>query len=115
MNLMKIRLIISIGLTLFFFYFVMLPACSNRNKGYSPISSIEKYRELRNQKLNKPRAVIHNNDGCDVIYFPMNEKYTVKNLMDNRTSGLIGTDVTTISFCPAASGFGNYTYRTTVG
>ncbi|MDD4190932.1 MAG: hypothetical protein PHI28_06360 [Mangrovibacterium sp.] len=112
---MKIRLIIPKELTLLLICCIMLPACSSKNKGYNPINSIEKYRELRTEKLNKPRAVIHNNDGCDVIYFPMNEKYTVKNLMDKRTAGLVGTDVRTISFCPTSSGFGYYTHRTEVG
>ena len=93
----------------------LLFACCNYNDSYKPIRSIEKYRELRTLKLNKPRALIHNNDGCDVLYFPVNEKYTVKNLMDRRTAGLIGTDATTISFCPTASGFGNYTHNTKVG
>jgi hypothetical protein len=111
---MKVRFIISPFLFLLLFCFIGISSCNNPKK-YNPIRSIEKYRELRTQKLNKPRAVIHNNDGCDVIYFPINEKYTVKNLMDKRTAGLTGTDVTTISFCPTASGFGYYSYHTKVG
>lgn len=104
------------GLILIFCYSLFFISCNSDSKtGYNRINSIEKYRELRNEKLNKPRRLIHNNDGCDVIYYPVNEKYSVKNLMDRRSSGLIGTDVSTISFCPTASGFGNYTYNTKVG
>jgi hypothetical protein len=105
---MRIKFMVLTGLSLLLF-------CCNYNNGYKSIRLIKKYRELRTIKLNKARPLIHNNDGCDVIYFPINEKYTVKNLMDKRTAGLIGTDVSTISFCPTASGFGNYTYNTKVG
>ena len=89
-------------------------SCNNENKG-SSINSIEEYRQQRTKMLNKPRRLIHNNDGCDVLYFPMDEKYSVKNLLDKRTAGLIGSDVSTISFCPTASGFGYFTYNTKVG
>lgn len=109
------KFIKSFGLFLLFFCVVHISSCKKDNHSYRRISSIEKYRELRSQKLNKPRTVIHNNDGCDVLYYPVNEKYSVKNLMDKRTAGLIGTGVSTISFCPTASGFGNFTHRTEVG
>jgi hypothetical protein len=91
--------------------------CCKRQDGgnYPPIRSLEEYRTLRAEKLNKPRPVIHNNDGCDVLYFPIDEQYSVKNLLDKRTSGLIDSDVSTISICPTASGFGYYTHNTTVG
>jgi len=101
-----------IKITLLSFGVICFSSC---NSGENSYKSIEKYRELRTEKLNKPRTVIHNNDGCDVLYFPINEKYTVKNLLDKRTAGLIGTGVSTISFCPTASGFGNFTYNTKVG
>lgn len=83
--------------------------------GNDSIKSIEEYRLLRTAKLNSPREVIHNNDGCDAIYFPINEPYSVQNLLDKCTAGLIGTGVRTISYCPTASGFGNFSYNTKVG
>ncbi|GAA5221323.1 family 10 glycosylhydrolase [Membranihabitans marinus] len=93
-----------------------LMSCTSADKNNrSTISDIEAYREQRDEKLNQPRPLIHNNDGCDVIYFPTKELYTAENYLDKRTDGLIGTDVTTISFCPTASGFGNFTYNTKVG
>jgi len=112
---MRNKYIKPIGIILFVFCVLHFSSCRKENHSYRPISSIEKYRELRTQKLNKPRTVIHNNDGCDVLYFPVNEKYSVKNLIDKRSAGLIGTGVSTISFCPTASGFGNFTHRTKVG
>ncbi len=101
-------LIFILGCSLFFI------SCNNDNNN-DQINSIEKYRELRTEKLNKPRAIIHNNDGCDVIYYPINEEYSVENFLNKRSAGLIGTDVSTISYCPISSGFGNYTYNTKVG
>ena len=112
---MKNKLIKFTGLLLSLLYFISLSSCKDENNSNKSINSIEKYRELRTEKLNKPRTVIHNNDGCDVIYFPIKEKYTAKNFLDKRSAGLIGTGVSTISFCPTASGFGNYTHNTKVG
>lgn len=79
------------------------------------ISTIEAYRELRSKKLEAPRSLIHNSDGNPVIYFPINEKFTIENLLNKRTAGLLGSDVTTISYCTIASGFGNFTHNTKVG
>ena len=64
---------------------------------------------------NKPRPLIHNNDGCDVLFFPVNEKYTTNNLLSKRTAGLIGSDVSTISYCTQSDGFVHVTYNTKVG
>ena len=95
---------------------VYFSSCSQGdNHHYKPVSSLEKYRALRTEKLNKPRPVIHNNDGEDVNSFPLNEKYSVSNLLSKRTAGLAGTGVTTVSYCPNASGFGYFTFPTTVG
>lgn len=77
--------------------------------------SNEEYRELRKEVLNQDRPIIHNNDGCDAVYFPINESYSLSNFLDKRSSGLIGTDVKTLSYCTIASGFGNFTHRTKVG
>jgi hypothetical protein len=107
-NLVKVGLIFILGCSLFFV------SCSNDNNN-GRINSIEKYRELRTEKLNKSRPLIHNNDGCDAIYYPINEKYSLENFLDKRTAGIIGTDVSTISYCPISSGFGNYTYNTKIG
>ncbi|WP_332456353.1 hypothetical protein [Petrimonas sp.] len=100
-----LRMIVSLS-----FLFGIAVCCNN-----SRISSLEKYRELRSEKLNEPRSVIHNNDGCDALYFPIDKEYSAQNFLDIRTSNLIGTGVKTISYCTIASGFGNFTHRTEVG
>ncbi|RIH63052.1 hypothetical protein D1164_21725 [Mariniphaga sediminis] len=102
------------GIILILFCSLFFVSCGSSERSNN-IDSIEKYRELRTEKLHKSRRVIHNNDGCDALYFPVNEKYTVTNFLDKRSAGLIGTDVSTISFCPTASGFGNFTYNTQAG
>src|SRR5690554_6001295 len=83
--------------------------------GQKSIHSIEEYRKLRNEKLEAPRGLIHNSDGNPVIYYPINEKFTIENLLNKRTAGLLGSDATTISYCTIASGFGNFTHQTKVG
>lgn len=94
---------------------IMLVGCSYTKTETGRTMSLEEYRELRKLKLNHPRPLIHNNDGNGVIYYPIGNKYSVKNLMDLRSSGLIETDVNTISYCTIASGFGNFTHNTQVG
>jgi len=60
---MRTKIIVPKALILFLLIFIVLSCCKNENKGYSPITSVEKYRELRTEKLKNPRTVIHNNDG----------------------------------------------------
>lgn len=115
------------------FYFLLFTgnySCKDPNS----ISSLEKYKELRLEKLNKARPLIHNNDGCDALYFPTNSKLrdqlhtrietdssetaielSIPNFLNLRTAGLKGSDVTTISYCTICSGFGLFTHNTRVG
>jgi hypothetical protein len=98
------------------------------------ITSIKEFRELRLAKLNQSRPLIHNNDGCDALYFTTNTKIrdnvhprlmkdtiegdyelSIPNFLDLRTAGLKGSDVTTISYCTICSGFGLFTYNTKIG
>ncbi len=72
---MKNKLIKFTGIFLSLFYSISLTSCNDENNSYKSINSFEKYRELRAEKLNKPSTVIHNNDGCDILYFPINVKY----------------------------------------
>jgi hypothetical protein len=101
---------------LILFCHIFLGSCHHADDShYKPVKSMEKYWELRTAKLNKSRALIHNNDGCEALYFPINEKYTADNFLSKRTAGLTGTDVSTISYCTQCSGFGHFTYHTKVG
>lgn len=108
------------------------PENQQRNKG---ITSLETYRNLRQEKLNQSRPVIHNNDGCDAYLFPLKAssdysnqprpggtsgpqvdyEFSVPNFLKLRSAGLKGSDVSTISYCTITSSFGQFTHNTKVG
>jgi hypothetical protein len=78
-------------------------------------SALKQLRETRKQLAHKQRRVIFNNDGCDCLYFPKNEKATVANFLAKRTTPLAGTQVDAIAYCTISSGFSFFTHRTKVG
>lgn len=91
--------------------------------------------KLRTTFLNKPRPVIHNNDGCDAYLYPLkvdqnfttqprpgitskdqvDYKFSLQNFLNLRSAGLKGSDVSTISYCTISSSFGQFTHNTKVG
>ncbi len=77
--------------------------------------SLEQLRRRRSELARQPRRIIMNNDGCDVIYFPKDEKATVEAFLAKRTTPLAGTQVGAIAFCPTSSGFSYFTHDTKVG
>ncbi|MGV8094192.1 MAG: hypothetical protein AB2L24_20210 [Mangrovibacterium sp.] len=99
------------------------------------ITSLETYREMRQEKLNQHRPVIHNNDGCDAYLYPLkispeftnqprpggisglqiDYEFSVSNFLKLRSAGLKGSDVSTISYCSITSSFGQFTHNTKVG
>lgn len=82
----------------------------------APIKNIDEYRKLRQEALDKPRAVIYNNDGCDSYLYPKSKlPFTIEKFLKLRTSPLVGTDITTISYCTLSSSFGQFTHNTKAG
>ena len=77
--------------------------------------SLEELRQRRSELAQKRRRIMMNNDGCDVLYFPKDEKATVEGFLAKRTTPLAGTQVDTIAFCPISSGFSYFTHNTKVG
>jgi len=77
--------------------------------------SLKDLRERRNELAQRRRRIIMNNDGCDVLYFPKDEKATVESFLARRTTPLAGTHVDAIAFCPTSSGFSYFTHNTKVG
>ncbi|MFK5974697.1 MAG: cadherin domain-containing protein, partial [Flavobacteriaceae bacterium] len=66
--------------------------------------------------MDKPRAVIFNNDGCDSYVYPKSRlPFTIEKFLKLRTSPLVSTDITTISYCTLSSSFGQFTHNTKVG
>jgi hypothetical protein len=85
------------------------------DEGNDPVGSKEEYRAARTKKLNEPRPVIHNNDGCDAYLYPSDRNFSVSDFLSYRTKGLVGSDVSTISYCSITSSFGQFTHKTEVG
>ena len=77
--------------------------------------SLPELRQARRELANRPRRIIMNNDGCDVLYFPKGEQASVEAFLARRTAPLAGTQVGTIAFCPTSSGFSYFTHDTKVG
>ena len=77
--------------------------------------SLEDLQQKRSELAQCQRRIIMNNDGCEVLYFPKNEKTTVENFLAKRTTPLAGTQVDAIAFCPTSSGFSFFTHDTKVG
>jgi len=77
--------------------------------------SLEDLRKKRGEMAHRPRRIIMNNDGCDVLYFPQKEKATVEGFLAKRTTPLADTHVDAIAFCPTSSGFSFFTHDTKVG
>lgn len=78
-------------------------------------AALAQLRETRKQLAHRQRRIIFNNDGCDCLYFPKDQKPTVENFLARRTTPLAGTQVDTISYCTISSGFGFFTHNTKVG
>ncbi|MCX6910513.1 MAG: family 10 glycosylhydrolase [Verrucomicrobia bacterium] len=77
--------------------------------------ALKQLRETRKQLAHKQRRVIFNNDGCDALYLPKDEKLTIEKFLDKRTTPLKGTQVDAIAYCTISSGFSFFTHRTKVG
>jgi hypothetical protein len=77
--------------------------------------TLEQLRQARKEAVERRRRVILNNDGCDVLYFPADREITPENLLELRTSPLVGSHVDTIFYCTISSGFGYFTHDTKVG
>lgn len=58
---------------------------------------------------NKPRQLILNSDGNEVIYWKTNLPVTVGNFTTQRLKTYRGSKVSTVSYCPQSSGFGYMT------
>jgi hypothetical protein len=84
------------------------------------VSAVEKisnteWTRLKKQAVNRKREIIHNNDGCDAVYFPRKLKATKENFIKQRLINAKNTKVGTYSYCPLSSGFGYLISKTKVG
>ena len=77
--------------------------------------TLEQLRAQRRELAHKPRRIIFNNDGCDALYYPVKEPFSVDGFLSKRTSPLAGSQVGTIDYCSISSGFSNFTHQTKLG
>lgn len=77
--------------------------------------ALRQLREERRRIAHRPRGILFNNDGCDVLYFPPDLAPTVSNFLARRTAPLAGTQVGAIAYCSISSGFGFFTHDTKAG
>ncbi|MCC7493357.1 MAG: hypothetical protein IT204_13465 [Fimbriimonadaceae bacterium] len=73
------------------------------------------YRAARRALADRPRGVIFNNDGCDVLHYPAQQPVSPAGLLDLRTTALAGSQVGAIAYCSISSGFGFFTHQTQAG
>ncbi len=78
-------------------------------------AALQQLRAARAELAHRPRRVIFNNDGCDVLYWPKDEPVTAEKFLAKRTTPLAGTQVDALAYCSISSGFGFFTHRTRVG
>ena len=74
---------------------------------------IEDMRKMREGQLARPRRIIFNNDGCDVLYEMT--AGTKEAFLAARSTALAGTQVDSVFYTPTCSGFGQFTYATDIG
>ena len=80
-----------------------------------PADKLEMLRNSRKESVAAKKRLIFDNDGCDALHFPKTMEGTVQNFLDRRTTELLGSDVTTLSYCTISSGFGLFTHDTKAG
>jgi len=80
-----------------------------------PADTLEALRNSRKESVAAKKRLIFDNDGCDALHFPKTMEGTVQNFLDLRTTGLLGSNVTTLSYCTISSGFGLFTHDTKAG
>jgi hypothetical protein len=62
----------------------------------------------RQAAVNRPRTLVYNTDGCDMLYWPSNLPITVENFTGRRLKDTLGTCINTVSYCPQSAGFGHF-------
>lgn len=76
-----------------------------------PLAARDEWEARRSAAVNRPRGVVYNTDGCDMLYWPSNLPVSVENFTDRRLKFALGTRITTVSYCPQSAGFGHFTCR----
>lgn len=67
------------------------------------------FEDLRKAALERPRPVVYNTDGCDMLYYPTNLALSAEGFCSLRLDWVKGTTIGTVSYCPLSSGFAHFT------
>ena len=67
------------------------------------------FESKRKMLLDRPRDVIWNTDGCDMLYYPNGLPIDESAFCSLRLAKTRGTTVDSLSYCPVSSGFGAFT------
>ena len=80
---------------------------------YSGASSADPFETKRAAMLNRPRTVIWNTDGNDMVLYPRDLPLTQEAFESVRLKYAEGTKIDSVFYCPHASAFGWFTTRKT--
>ena len=80
---------------------------------YVPASCADPFEAKRAEMLNRPRTVIYNTDGNDMVLYPRSLPLTQEAFESVRLKYSEGTKIDSVFYCPHASAFGWFTTRKT--
>lgn len=78
---------------------------------FVPTLADDGYAALRHAALERPRGLVYNTDGCDILYWPTNMPVSVEAFKNRRLAYALDSRITTVSYCPQSAGFGHFTCR----
>jgi hypothetical protein len=81
----------------------------------TPALTLDVLRIQRKELAFKRRGIVMNNDGCDVLYYPRESALSAEAFLDQRTTALANTQVSTLAYCTISSGFSFFTHDTKAG
>ena len=113
-RLLPIVIILAAGMVIWMHYGKSRNFATRSNAAQSAVTSskpsasdpvAERHREAANRK----RTIVYNTDGCDMVYYPKRAKVEVGDFCAQRIRHMLGTKISTMSYCPLASGFAHFT------
>ena len=78
--------------------------------GLSPVAGLKELRQQRMQSAHRKWRIIFNNDGNSIVYKLKDKEINAETLLADRTTGLVGTHVDSIFYCPWSTSLGLFTH-----
>lgn len=73
------------------------------------VARADDFEGMRRSMLDRPRTLVYNTDGCDMLYYPDGRPETPEEFKKVRLAYTKGTKIRTVSYCPVSAGFGHFT------